>query len=124
MKLQNLTYLLSVVVFAGTTALLIWYKNKKVLRRYELILLFLIPMGMLLAMSDFFALEWRAWFYYPDQNLNISFVTPIESYLLAVGIMIFCGAITLVYAAKTDRKTSSLKGARTRRLRRLKLRRA
>jgi len=115
MNLHHFNYIFSIIIFAGTAILIEWHRNKRVLKKYELIILFLAAVSVPFTATDYFALKWHAWFYYPGQNLDIKFITQAETYLFAIAVTVFSATVTLIYAARQDRKLNHRSSSNKRR---------
>ena len=74
----------------------------RALKRSEIVLLAVIIYGFFFAATEFFALQWGAWFYYPDQTLNVRFGSQVETYLFSAVTAGLVGIATLVGAARLD----------------------
>jgi hypothetical protein len=63
--------------------------------------------SLLYAPTEYFALKWKAWSYYPDQVLGMRYGAEFETYLFAAAITIITAFFTLTYALKIDRRPNS-----------------
>jgi hypothetical protein len=105
MKLSQLTYIFSVILFCGPVLLFLWEKDRRILKKYELILFIMILISLPVAATEYFAMRWRAWFYYPDKTLNIQFGAQLDTYFLGMAIFVMMAALTLVFAANVDKSS-------------------
>ncbi|MBI5906577.1 lycopene cyclase domain-containing protein [Candidatus Saccharibacteria bacterium] len=103
MKLEQYTYLLSIMVFVGTPLLVKWKRAKKELKRYEIILLILVLLSILFTTTDYFALKWGAWHYNPERTFNKQVATEIETYIFAAAVCFIVASATLTFAVYEDR---------------------
>lgn len=104
MKLSQLSHLLSIVLLCGPLLLIVWKKQERVLKRYELSLLVAILVSMPIAMGEYFAFKWKAWAYNPNEVLHLRIGGQIESFVLLIGVMWLVGSVTLIYALKIDKR--------------------
>lgn len=91
-------------MFTGAGFLLFWRREKKILHKYERVLLIVVGLGMIVAMTDYFGLQWGTWEYINSQNLGIRLLAPLETYLLAAAISIIIASLTISFANDEDRK--------------------
>lgn len=102
--LAQLSYLLSITVFIGIPLLVLWRKHVILLRTHRKIILLAGLSSLPLAACEYLALEWGAWFYYPERTLNFSVLTQIETYILALTIMVSGACLTIVCAEKLEKE--------------------
>lgn len=112
MKLAQLTYLLSIVIFAGSAMLAVWVKYKKILRKYEMLLLVVVSLFIPFAAVEYFALKWGAWSYNPDKTSNVYFGSALETYIFAICVALVLGAVTVVHATVHDKRLKARKQSR------------
>lgn len=123
MKLGQLTYIFSIFLFSGTFVLAKWHKDKKILKKYELVILLVILFFLPFTAFDYFALKWGAWFYNPQRTLDIKLSAEIETYLFAVGVTCSMAIVAIASAVRVDRSLK-VKKKQIRMKPKLKLRRA
>jgi lycopene cyclase domain-containing protein len=105
MKLSQFSYLLSIILFCGPLILLIWKREARILKKYELALFVSVLVSMPIAVGEFYALKWQAWAYYPNSVLNVRLGGQLESYLFLTAVIVLVGSVTLVLATRVDKKT-------------------
>lgn len=103
MKLQQLTYLFSIVIFAGTTILVKWHRDKRILKKYELVILAVMAISLPFAVTDYFALKWGAWSYNSAHTLNVNYGTKLETYIFSAAVACIMALVTIASAARIDR---------------------
>lgn len=104
MKLSQLSYLFSIIIFCGPILLLIWKREARILKKYEITLLATVIISLPIAVAEFFALKWGAWKYFPDGVLDFKLGAQLESYLFWIAFILMAGSITLILAAKQDKQ--------------------
>lgn len=110
MNISHFSYLFFIVFTVGFLVAAEWYRNKKVLKKYELFLILLMILGALGASSEYFALKWQVWSFSIEKSLNIKFGAELETYLYGILGTLLISIITIVYASKIDqRKTKQRK---------------
>ncbi len=124
MDLQKYTYLFSSIIIGGTAFLVEYKRNRKLLKKYELVILTVIAIGIPYATTDYFALKWHAWFYSSTNTFNIHFGTELESFLFVAVFAFIASTVTLVGAYKIDHRKKSTKSSRSRRQPKPRLRKA
>jgi lycopene cyclase domain-containing protein len=123
MKLQSFTYILTVAFFISCSVLIAYVRrDRKILLRYEKVILFVILISILYTPFDYFALHWHAWNYSSEGTLNIRFFAEVETYGFAIAVSLILASVTLVIANRIDKQSSAIKAARTRKRRSLGLR--
>lgn len=115
--LHHLTYLFTILFFVGTALLILWSRDERILRKYELVILAITAISIPFAALDWFALKWHAWYYYPANTLNIHILTEVETYLFGAGVTCVTACATVVFAARIDREASAPKKSKRRSLR-------
>jgi lycopene cyclase domain-containing protein len=103
--MRHLTYLLTILVFCGIPWLIMLKYRERVLKKYEIVILVVVIIGILFSATDYFALRWGAWYYDPSKTLNVHFLTEIETYLLGAGTSLEVASATLIWASFVDRKS-------------------
>ena len=121
--IEHLNYLFSIIIFAGTATLIVWHKRTRLLKKYEVVLVFLVSVSVPFASTEYFALKWRAWFYYPLHTLNLQYLAEVESYIFAMFVTLFCASVTIIYALKVDKKADLYARKRSHKRRSSRLRR-
>lgn len=101
--MNHLTYLLSVIVFCGIPFLVMWRKQERVLKRYELVILIMVVLGVLFSTTDYFAVHWGAWYYNPQHTLDVNFITEVETFGFGAGIFLCVASATVISAGIVDR---------------------
>lgn len=103
--MSHLAFLLSILLFCGPIALLIWHREQRMLKKYELVLLIMIVLSVIfVGPADFYALRWGAWKYGADVTSDIYLLTLPETYLFGIAVTGIVAAVTLVFAAQIDRQ--------------------
>lgn len=103
MNIDHLKYLFTIIIFAGSVLLILWARDKRILRRYELVILPVVAISVPFAATDWFALRWHAWYYYSQNTLDIKFITELETYIFAAAITACVACATVVFATREDR---------------------
>ena len=107
--MRHAAYLLSILIFCGVPLILVWRYERRILKRYELLILSVMFIGVLYAASEYFALQWQAWRYNPDRIFDIRIGAEIETYVLGGGTFSLISAATIVFAALVDRRRGATK---------------
>ncbi len=58
MKIEHLAYFFSILIFGGAAILHSWKIRKKMLKKYEIIILFMVAISIPFTAVDYFALKW------------------------------------------------------------------
>lgn len=124
MKLQQFTYLFSIIIFGGFYIWARWKSRKRALKKYEVVVLFMVAVSLPFTLVDFFALKWGAWVYSPERTLNVKFAAPLETYIFSAVVVFIISTSTLASAMVIDKKSKRrTKRQSSRVMKRLKLRR-
>lgn len=120
---SHFLYLASLLVFAMGSLLVIYCRERRILKKYEVIILLVVAISIPYAATDYFALKWGAWFYSPLHTLNLRYPTEIEAYAFSAATAFIVASIGLYQMAKIDRikKRHSSKRRRLLKLRRASL---
>lgn len=106
MKLSQLTYLVSIVLFCGSAIAALLYKltkkEQRVLKKNEWVLFWLVVLAVPFTAVEFFALKWHAWHYYSEQTLDVAFGAQLETYIFAITVTIVLAVATLLSASRID----------------------
>ena len=105
--MKHLLYLFSIILFCGPCLLILWKRDGRVLKRYELVLLIMVAISLPVAISDYFAIRWQAWSYNPATTLNIRFPGELESYLFSAAVTVLIASATLILARQVDLRHKS-----------------
>lgn len=111
LSMWHFTYLISVVVFCGLPFIVMLEKRKRMLKRYELVLLTMVGAGTVLAASDYFAVRWGAWYYNPSRTLGVHYITQIETFVFSAAIFLTVATATLISAAMVDSRSRNKSSA-------------
>ena len=109
MKSQNLLYLASLIVFLVFVLLIRLHQEKRLIKKYEFIVLIVVGISIPYAATDYFALKWGAWHYSPEHTLNIKIPTEIEAYIFSAVMAFIICLVTLFYAPKISRHARARK---------------
>jgi hypothetical protein len=114
MSFGAFSYLISILIFAGGSVVVVLLLGYKELYSYKKLLAVMVIGGLLgAALGDSVALSWSAWAY--TNSLHIEFLgAEIESYLFAVLWVINIGGLTLILAKADERGLSVPKTIRKR----------
>lgn len=115
--MNRLTYLFSILLFCGPALFIIWKNGERVLKKYEVLLFYIILISIPVTFTDYFALKWGAWYYYPAHTLNVYFLTELETYIFTAIVALGVASAMLVFAARIDgwnRKKTKAKPRRKR----------
>lgn len=103
MSSSHFLYLLSIALIGLPVLLTIWLKNERVLKKHEMVLLILIIIGFAYGSTEYFAIRWNAWHYFPNHVLGLLFGAQIETYLVGVVGVAIISSTTLVLITAQDR---------------------
>lgn len=114
--MQRLSYLFLILFILGLLVMAEWYRNKRILKKYEVLLLILMSMGVMGSASEYFALKWSIWSFSVTKSLNLRFGAELETYLYGVLAILLIAMITIVHATLLDRGSRKRRKLGTRRL--------
>lgn len=112
MEFGHFSYLISILVFLGlpTLALSRIYRGfRPEIAKYKDILVIVGVVGLLMAIPDYAALKWGAWYYDPQHTLGLIRGAEPETYLGALLIFVLGAGATIVCAAKEDERARDFK---------------
>lgn len=109
MKLSNLSYLFSIVLFCAPLLLITWKREGRILKKYELTLLAVIIVSIPISASEFFALSWKVWKFGSEAVLPIRLGGQIETHIFLVAVIWLVGSIILILATWQDKRQQALK---------------
>lgn len=107
MTLGNFSYLITILIFAGTAVLIEWTINFRKLKKYIKIIGLIIGMSIVFTfMAEPAALNWRAWFYSQDKSFGIYvFGVALETLVYTVFVAVAIASATLFWSDfEEDRK--------------------
>lgn len=108
--MNHLTFLLSIPIFCGPALLLIWRREQRVLKKYELVILIMVLLSILfVGPADFSAIHLQAWQYGAGVTSGIYLLTLPETYLFGMAVTAIVAMVTLVYTTRIDREKSRAK---------------
>lgn len=90
----------------GPCLLVIWKRDRRILKRYELVLLTVVAISIPVTMADWYAMKWGAWEYNPANTVNIHFPAELESYFFSLAVSATIASCTLVLARQVDLKSN------------------
>jgi lycopene cyclase domain-containing protein len=101
--MSNLSYLITVLIFAGGANVVIWTRNDEFLRSHRAFIVMFALLTTPFAAFESFALRWGAWEYNPQRVIDARlFGAQIESYLFMMLVSAAVAGATLVYAHRED----------------------
>lgn len=110
MNLNQFSFLLTILFFTSTAILiLINSRERKVLKKYEVVVLISLAIFIPYTLTEYFALQWGAWFYLPQGSFDIKLGAEVETYLFSALTAFIVASITLVSAWHTDKKLAAKK---------------
>ena len=100
MTFESFWYLITILIFAGTAVIIVWYLAFERLKRYIKLITVLIVVGVLGALiGEHVALKWNAWVYTSGKNFGIAiWDVPLETLIWAVFVITAISSITLVWS--------------------------
>lgn len=103
MKISQLFYLLTILVFGGLGNYILWKRYGKILKKHIKFILLFSTISVIFAYWDAVALRWKAYQYNPDHTLYIRiFGGELETYIFMIVIAAGVCSATIIYADKED----------------------
>lgn len=62
----------------------------------------MVAISLPFTLAEYFALQWRAWAYYPDQVLPIRVGAQVETFVFTGMVILVVAFTTLIHASRID----------------------
>jgi len=104
--MPHFEYLFSILLFCGPILMIIWRLQERILKKYELVLLIVVLLSLPFSLTEFYALKWGVWEYYPNHVFNVRFFAESETFVFSIAVTLLTASLTLIAAYfLIDRKT-------------------
>lgn len=105
------SYLITILIFAGTAVIIEWTLGFRELKKYAKIIGVIVGIGVSFTLiAEPVALSWRAWFYSQDRTFGIYlFGAALETLVYAIFIAIAIASATLAWSDFEEDKKPLIK---------------
>jgi hypothetical protein len=115
-NLHHFSYLFLIIFTLGALVIAEAYKNKRIIRKYESLLLILMLLGAAGSSSEYFALRWHLWTFTAAKSFNIVFGAEVETYIYGILATLLIAIITLASLTTIDRRNTRLRKSKLRKV--------
>ena len=93
------SYIITIIIFAGSAVLIEWSLGFKKLKKYTKIIGVVAILGLIgTLIAESVALNWRIWFYSQDKSFGIYFGAALETLIYAVFVAVAVASATLAWS--------------------------
>lgn len=104
------SYLITILIFAGTAVLIEWTLGYKKLKEHTKVIFFVTVLGLIATLiGESAALNWRIWLYSQDKIFGIYFGAALETFIYTIFVVIAVSSATLIWSDFEDSGKSPLK---------------